>query len=223
MHLALTDRIVCPTCGPGFGLILLARDVRDRRVQEGDLGCPNCREQYLVADGFADLRPSPRDPLPDSPGDSNASPLRPEDTLRLGALIGVTEGPGTVLLCGPAAAHAEGLADLIEGIEVVGSWEALALADEREGVSRIAARSKMPFVSDTFLGVLVSGEIDGEGAAEAARVLSPGGRLVLLDGTSEALPGVSGLDMEVLLRDGDTLVAKKEGPGSPPLVTLRGL
>ena len=58
MHLALTDRMICPRCGPGFGLILLAHEVRDRRILEGDLGCPNCRDQYPVRKGFADLETS---------------------------------------------------------------------------------------------------------------------------------------------------------------------
>ncbi|MBT8397332.1 MAG: Trm112 family protein [Gemmatimonadetes bacterium] len=222
MHLALTDRLVCPECGPGWGLILLATEVRERRVLEGELGCPNCRQNYPVSGGVADLRSSPRDPLQDSKGPPEPPSLKPEDTLRLGALLGVTEGPGTVLLLGPAAVHAEGLAALVEGIEVVGSFGPLSPTGEREGVSRIVARSKLPFAPDTFLGVLVSGDVSEEGASEAARVLSPGRRLVLLDGTSEALQGVSGLEMEVLLKDGDTLVAKKVGPGSLPLVTLRG-
>lgn len=60
MHLLVTDRLSCPRCGPTFGLILLADDLRDRRVLEGALGCANCRERYPVRGGFGDLRPPPR-------------------------------------------------------------------------------------------------------------------------------------------------------------------
>ncbi len=223
MHLALTDRLVCTRCGLGFGLVLLARDVRDRRVHEGILGCPKCSERYPVVEGFADLRLPPREPLPSSSEIPDPAPVGPEDTIRLGALLGVTEGPGTVLLWGPAAEHAQGLADLIEGIEVVGSSENLGGSGERHGVSRIVTGSEMPFYSDTFLGVVISGKMEEAEVGEAARVLRPGGRLVLLDGISDAIQGVSGLEMEVLLEDGDTLVIKKGGPGSLPLVTLRGI
>ena len=44
VNVVLTDHLVCPRCGPPFGMVLLARDVRDRRVHEGEFGCPNCRD-----------------------------------------------------------------------------------------------------------------------------------------------------------------------------------
>ena len=56
MHLLLTDRLTCPRCGPSFGLILLADRMNDRRVVDGVLGCPNCRDGFPVRDGFGDLR-----------------------------------------------------------------------------------------------------------------------------------------------------------------------
>lgn len=65
MHLLLTDRLTCPRCGPTFGLILLADRMDERRVVAGSLGCPNCRDRFRVADGFADLRAPPRGELGD--------------------------------------------------------------------------------------------------------------------------------------------------------------
>lgn len=59
----LTDRLTCPRCGPTFGLILLAERMVDRRVRDGTLGCPNCRDAFPVVDGFADLRAPPRRPV----------------------------------------------------------------------------------------------------------------------------------------------------------------
>lgn len=56
MHILLTDILACPRCGPEFGLVLLADRVEDRRVLEGRLGCPNCREQYPIAGGGVDAR-----------------------------------------------------------------------------------------------------------------------------------------------------------------------
>ena len=46
MHILLTDVVTCPRCGPEFGLILLADRFEERRVMQGRLGCPNCREEY---------------------------------------------------------------------------------------------------------------------------------------------------------------------------------
>ncbi len=69
----LVDHLVCPRCGPPFGLVLLAHDVRDRRVRRGEFGCPNCRDRFPVEDGFGDLRPPPRRELPGQPVESAES------------------------------------------------------------------------------------------------------------------------------------------------------
>jgi hypothetical protein len=38
MHLSLSDLLTCPRCGPGWGLVLLPGEVRERRVETGVLG-----------------------------------------------------------------------------------------------------------------------------------------------------------------------------------------
>jgi uncharacterized protein YbaR (Trm112 family) len=116
VHILVTDRLVCVRCGPGFGLILLADELEERRVVEGVLGCPNCRERYPVERGFGDLRRSPRaeEDSAEPPGDDD-----PEGALRLAALLGVREGPGLLLLSGSSVRFAERLAAMIENIEVV--------------------------------------------------------------------------------------------------------
>jgi uncharacterized protein YbaR (Trm112 family)/SAM-dependent methyltransferase len=79
VHLLLTDRVTCPRCGPRFGLILLAERVVDRRVLEGHLGCPNCREHYPVRKGYGDLRPpADRGNLGDEPPEASGPPGMPE-------------------------------------------------------------------------------------------------------------------------------------------------
>jgi uncharacterized protein YbaR (Trm112 family) len=223
MHLALTERLVCPKCGPPFGLILLAHDVRDRRVLDGDLGCANCRESYPVRGGFADLRPHPREPLTAVPPQAGSPSIEADDTLRLGALLGVTEGPGTLLIQGPAARHAEKLVELIGGVEIVSMYGGLAGRDEVEGVSRIVAEPRIPFFSDIFRGILLSGVVTEGDLEEAARVVAPSNRMVVLEATPDACEKVSALELKVLLYEAGNLVAQKEGSGSPPLVTLRGL
>ena len=72
MNIGLVDHLVCPRCGPPFGLVLLAHEVRDRRVSEGEFGCPNCRDRFPVEGGFADLRPPPRGAGPDGEGGGGA-------------------------------------------------------------------------------------------------------------------------------------------------------
>jgi uncharacterized protein YbaR (Trm112 family) len=223
MHLFLTDRISCPRCGPAFGLILLAHEVRDRRVLEGDLGCSNCRETYPVRGGFGDLRIPPRAPLPSPAADFDTASVDPEEILRVGALLGVTEGPGTLLIKGPAARYAAGLAELIPMVEVVGLESALIGDQESEGVSRMIAQLRIPFFSGSFMGILLSGEVTDRDLDEAARVVAPLGRVVVLDASPEAGLRAEALGLKILLEEEGVLVAQHEQTGSPPLVTLRGL
>ena len=223
MHIALTDRLSCPRCGPEFGLILLAEEVRAQRVLAGELGCSNCRERYPVRRGFADFRIPPEPSL--SPDDEAGSrnPPDPEESVRMGALLGVTEGPGTILVCGEAAWHAGNLARLIGGIEVVGMEGDLAAGEESEGVSRIAAEGRLPFFTGTFLGVLSSQDVEAIPLEEMARVLVPGGHLVMLDPDSDAIHGTTALGLQVLLEEEGVLVARRNRAEPTPLITLRGL
>jgi len=223
MHLSLTDRITCPRCGPDFGLILLAHAVRDQRVLEGDLGCSNCREQYPVRGGFGDLRIPPRNAIPGPAADVDTVSFEPDEILRVGALLGVTEGPGTLLIRGPAARFAADLANLIGGIEVVGLDSNLMGEQESEGVSRMVSYPGIPFYSGTFRGIVLSGEFGDRDLDEAGRVVAPPGRVVVLDASPETGPRVKALGLKILLQEEGVLVAQKEQTNSPRLVTLRGL
>ncbi|MFH1764711.1 MAG: hypothetical protein ABIF09_11010 [Gemmatimonadota bacterium] len=219
----MTDRIICPRCGPDFRLILLAHLVRDRRVLEGDLGCSNCRETYPVRGGFGDLRIPPRVPIPAPSADREGMSVDSEEILRVAALLGVTEGPGTLLIRGPAARFSKGLAELIGGVEVVGLEFDLIGAQESEGVSRMVSDARIPFISNSFRGILLSGEVGEREVEEAARVVVPAGRVVVMDVTLDAGYPMEALGLKVMLQEEGVLVAQAERTRSLPLVTLRGL
>lgn len=223
MHLFLTDRLACPRCGPGFGLILLADQVENQRVVEGSLGCPNCRDRYPVDAGFGDLRVSPRTPLDVAASGTSEDSLDPDETIRLAASLGVTSGPGTILMTGPASRHSKALSNLVGGIEVVALDGGGIHQEESEGVSRMVASARIPFFSRSFLGVLVSGEIGDGDLEEAARVVAPSGRVVVLQGPPGAGEYLTALGFEVILDDGGVLVAASNQGEAQPLITLRGL
>jgi uncharacterized protein YbaR (Trm112 family) len=232
MHLLLTDRLSCPRCGPEFGLILLAHEVRNRRILSGDFGCANCRETYPVEDGFGDLRAPPRAPLAELLEEKGVSgpDLHPgppsgtgdEEALRLGALMGVTEGPGTLLLEGPAASHARAVATRIGGVEVVALNPALRWDPEEEGVSRMVADPGLPFFSGSLRAVLLSGRTEDRILEESVRVLIPGGRVVVLDAPPGAGGRLEAAGIRIVLEQEGVLVGERRGSGSRPLVTLRG-
>lgn len=205
MHLLLTDRLTCPRCGPGFGLILLAKQLVERRVLEGSLGCPNCRERYPIEAGFADLRSPPRQPLgaPEMPAEPDAG-----GTDRIAALIGPLEGPGNVALVGEAWRYAEALADRFPELEIVAVDPSARAAPESDRVSRLTADEELPFQPWTFRALV------GVGAAitaeEAFRVVARGGRVVLERAPADVRPRLEAVRARVLLEDAGWIVAVRE-------------
>ncbi|HEX2166820.1 MAG TPA: Trm112 family protein, partial [Longimicrobiales bacterium] len=194
MHILLTDILTCPRCGPAFGLILLADRAEERRVLEGVLGCSNCREKYPVRDGVVDFGVTPEAVAPAD------DPVAAE---RLAAIMGVAEGPAFLLLVGPATGHAAAIAGMIAEVEVL-TIGALANGDERPGINRIyAGAPQLPIASGKVAAVALTG--DGVGALldEAARVVSPLGRLVLDPVPADAA--------ERLKRHGMRIAAEQDG------------
>ena len=227
MHILLTDLLSCPRCGPDFGLILLADRIVERRVLDGRLGCANCRERYPITGGYGELASGLPGPAHVPP---NAEPARPgggapaaagtasaksnaadsdEPALRLAALLGVTDGPGFVLLVGAPATHAVALAGMVPGLEVVAAADEARAWEERAGVSRIGVAGRLPFYNRQLRGIVLSGTGRGELLEEAVRALGPLARLVLLDAPPDAAESVRALGLTVLAQQGDTLVAAR--------------
>ena len=141
----------------------------------------------------------------------------------MAALLGVAEGPGTLLIKGPAVRFATGLAQLIDGVEVVAIGADLMEGEESEGVSRMVAGHRIPFSSGTFRGILLSGEVAALDFDEAVRAVGPSGRIVVLDTPPESEEWVEAHGLNVLLQEGRVLITQRGQTEALPLVTLRGL
>ncbi len=214
MHLLLTDRLVCPRCGPPFGLILLSDRMHERRVVDGTLGCANCRETYAIRSGFADLRAPPRAaPGPGLVGREGAAADLEAEAERLQALLGILGGPGTVALVGAPAAVGPHLAPRLGEIHLVGVDEGLRAWSDACGWSRLAAGPTLPFFSGVLRGAVVDARLGEEAVAEAARVTVPRGRVVVVssDAASPDPAVAEAAGLEVLAAEGGTLVAQR-GP-----------
>ncbi len=231
MNVALADHLVCPRCGPPFGLVLLARDVRDRRVHQGEFGCPNCRDRFPVEGGFGDLRPPPRGAgdgagsavaegesasgVGGSEGDSRSVGDRQAAALRLAAALGVTSGPGLVVVSDGHRAEAGSLARMVRGIEVVVvGWGGRGLAGE--GVSAFVTGPRLPLRDGVARGAVAEG---GSGAGwwgECRRVVMPGGRIVIAGATGEARRWVVAAGLATLLDEGGLVVGGVAAPGAGP-------
>lgn len=208
MHLRLTDRLTCPRCGPRFGLILLADRVSDQQVLEGRLGCSNCRDVFLVHEGFGDLRAPPRGPLAN--GRAGApGPVDAAETERVTALLGVPEGPGTLALVGAVARHGAGVAAAVDGVEVVAVDADLARWPEAPRVSRLVARPGLPFFDRTLRGAAVDGELGARWLGEAARCIAPLSRVVVVSAREGARRTLEESGLRVLAAEAGTVVAAR--------------
>lgn len=220
MHLLLTDRLTCPRCGPTFGLILLADRLEDRRVREGTLGCPNCRDAFPVEDGFADLRAPPRGELPqgragtappDDVGDTSSGEAEAsaDEAHRIVALLGIHRGPGTVAMVGRPALHAPAVADAVEDLQVVAVDPDTRYWPDRASVSRVAAAPGLPFFSRMLRGVTVDGGLGRGLLFEAARVVASGSRVVVTDAPDDAREVLEEAGLEILAAESGTVVAAR--------------
>jgi uncharacterized protein YbaR (Trm112 family) len=196
MNLQLTDHLTCPRCTEGGGLILLADRVEGRRLLDGQLGCPNCRARYPVVNGVAEFEEA-SDP---SPG------MSPGEALRVAALLGVTEGPASVVVVGPYVALAGELAALLSDVEiVVASRGAFVPEGEMERVSRLRIAARIPLHDRSMRGALITGS-DALLIAEAVRVVGLAARVVLTRATPEARAVLLQQGVHVIAEQDDTLV-----------------
>lgn len=215
MHLLLTDRLSCPRCGPDFGLILLAERMVDRRVHEGTLGCPNCRDAFPVHGGFADVRAPPRGDLPegrggDDPGSATETGSEEsEEASRIVALLGIREGPGTVVAVGRPVRLAAALAASVGELQVVAVDPDTRAWEDRAGVSRMAASPGLPFFSRMLRGAVVDGTSGRALLFEAARVVAPMSRVVVVDADEEAVGVLEGAGLSILAAESGTVVAAR--------------
>jgi uncharacterized protein YbaR (Trm112 family) len=212
LHLLLTDRLICPRCGPGFGLILLADRLENRRVIEGSLGCPNCRDRFPIEEGFGDLRPPPRSTRGDAP---HVEPPASPPAIEVAALLGLSDGSGNVALIGDLAGHATGLAGLVPGVEFIGIAPGLRGWEEGEGVSRMTVGAALPFSSGSLRGVglLADGELSRAGATsmagELSRVVTTAGRIAVWGEVEEWERALTSEGLEVLASEESALVVTR--------------
>jgi uncharacterized protein YbaR (Trm112 family) len=198
VNLRLTDYLTCPSCRSGSGLILLADRVNGRRIEQGVLGCPQCRARFSIVDGVADF------------DNSNGHEERVENAqaVQVAALLGVTEGPALVLLVGGYHGMAGEVADLLQDVEVVVAGATVAPA-RHDGVSVLRVAHDIPLRDGSMRGVMVA-----NGARhllqEAARVCALAGRVVVQAPGPHERANLLELGMHVVLEQNETLIAVRE-------------
>jgi uncharacterized protein YbaR (Trm112 family) len=208
MHILLTDVVTCPRCGPEFGLIVLADQIEDRRVLQGQLGCPNCREEYPVAEGVADLR-WPRggrgSGLGTGAGEEGAAtpvPPDPERPYRLAALLGITGPAGPVVIVSDDPQLVGEVDGHLPDAGVVGVSSVAPHAARGVAAGWVLAGGALPFRSRAAGGVVLATGNPLPLIEDALRCLSRGARIVID-------PAPTG-SVAILLREGAELLLEQE-------------
>ncbi|HUP87889.1 MAG TPA: hypothetical protein VM100_00915 [Longimicrobiales bacterium] len=200
MHVTLTDALACPDCGPDWGLILIARRTANRRLLDGHFGCANCRKQWELRNGFVDFGAM------DSDDADTVSPSQ-DATLVIAAGMGVTEGPATVMLIGAGAVNASLLQSMIGNIEVIGVSKGLAMQEEVEGISRLAAGENLPFRNACVRAIALTDEASLKNLEQAARITRA--RLVALSGSDAVRQRMEASGLHIVLHDKHVTVAQR--------------
>lgn len=174
MFIELTEFLRCPLRHEGKAYCLLVPErVEGRDVVAGIVACPDCRREFRIEDGVADLRHPDEAATPPDRADEHDLPT----VESVHALLGL-EGPGGyVVLVGSAARLAPGLADLLEHVHLVlvNAPDAVAATSALLGTRQIPLRSSMA------RGVVLGRELaTPPWLAEGARVLLRGLRMVVL-------------------------------------------
>jgi uncharacterized protein YbaR (Trm112 family) len=182
MFIELVDMLRCPNRHEETWLVLAADRTDGRDVMDGTLGCPICHAEYPIVAGVARFGEAP--PTRPSPADENES-------LRMTALLDLSDARGYAILYGGTGSHAPGIRELADvqlllvdppaGVEMGNGLS--GLTTNAAGVLPLAAASARAIALD-----------DGATPAmlhAALAFLAPGGRLLapvrllLPDGVSE--------------------------------------
>jgi uncharacterized protein YbaR (Trm112 family) len=206
VHIQLTDVLTCPKCGPESGLIVRSDIMKDRRIIEGVLGCPQCETHYPIRGGVALLGP------PNLATETREAADPEQASIRMAALLGATEPLGFVLVLGPAASAVAPLARIMDNTEIIADAPSAPTAS-LDSVSRMTVGERLPFYSSRLRAIWLSGDAADRLLEEGARVLHPLGRLVLEPSPMDARARLEAAGLRVLAEQDRTVLAVRgQGP-----------
>jgi uncharacterized protein YbaR (Trm112 family) len=204
MWLDLIDSLRCPNDHDETPLVCVAYQSSDRDLEDGVLGCPQCRAQFRVRDAVAWFGETPgdvRQAIFAVAGDDDGSLA-----LRVAALLDLSTPGGVVAFSAGAAASAADVAARVDVHALV-----VNVAAARPGlVSAICGVRTLPLAAGSLRGAVLDAPDAGflESFARAVRV---GGRLIAP--AAWTLP----VDYRELARDERQWVAEHESARSRPV------
>ena len=199
MFIEMIDLLRCINDHEDSWLVASFRNITNRFVIGGTLGCPICSAEYEIVDGVADF--SGGAPRASVARTQLTAPEKEELATRAGAFLNAVEPGATLVLGGSWAESAHELSLMTETL-------ILALnpsqgVEEAERVGLIRANREIPLAPGTALGVALDETAPDEMVASAVKVVRPGGRIV---GPAAIAPPA---DVAILARDEQFWVAEK--------------
>jgi hypothetical protein len=181
MFIELTEYLRCPNGHEDEYLVLATGAMAGRSIRYGTLGCPVCHEEFPIIKQIARFGDAPRRNPPDGP-------LPPVEDVQ--AVLGLESPGGYVCLVGSAGMLADGLARIMNSMHFV-------CVNPPKGMEPGKTRSLLegtkgiPLRKGICRGVIIGGEFVEPGwMAEAARVVLKGQRVIVLQESAPATPGL---------------------------------
>ena len=175
VFIEMIDLLRCVNAHEDTWLVASFREVANRMVIEGTLGCPVCSAEYEIRNGVVDFTRG--ESIADRETErAHASHQREELATRAGAYLDATQPGATIVLGGLWAYAAQELADMAD-VRVIALNAPESVAEsERVGLLQIA--EKIPLAPASAHGVALDAWFPADTIGDALRVVRPAGRIV---------------------------------------------
>ncbi len=204
----MIDLLRCVNAHEDTWLVASFREITNRIVVEGTLGCPVCSAEYEITNGVVDFTCGESIEECDA-ARAAASHRREELATRAGAYLDVTQPATTIVLGGLWAYAAQELADMADVRVIALNPPSEVRESERVGLVRVAG--SIPLAANSAHGVALDAWLRLATVDEAVRVTKPAGRIV------SPVSFTAPTDVVVLAHDEHYWVAEK----TPEMIPLR--
>jgi len=175
VYIETIDLLRCVNAHEDTWLVASFREIANRFVIEGTLGCPICSAEYEIRGGVADFTLGESIPSCDE-ARAAVGHQREQLATRAGAYLDATQPGATILLGGLWSYAAQELAEMAD-VRVIG-LNAPSEVQESEKVGLIRVGERIPLAANSVQGIALDAWFPEAMVEEALRVVKPGGRLV---------------------------------------------
>ncbi len=171
----MIDLLRCVNAHDDTWLVASFREVANRFVLHGTLGCPTCSAEYEIRKGIADFTLGEAIHFREEER-AAAGHQREQLATRAGAYLDATQPGATIVLGGLWGYAAQDLAEMAD-VRVI-ALNAPAEVKESERVALVQVAGRIPLAANTVQGVALDAWFPSSMTDEAFRVVRPGGRIV---------------------------------------------